>query len=307
MTSAAAKQALDFNGWVEQDVLLSSIIEKFDVRIKSAESDAEAVKELTLSGPKSRRPPYITVDYVQVDGRHEILRHREANPAAGTTIRCRILPFAFEDLNADQRAEVRAWAIEQNLPDPTQGPRVFETTDDIAMNIGIYLEEGRTEAEIRKLLHKVPKDQLNAAYRSAFESFKQKNLYRVEQLRKRDDLKPSETAKLLPMILRKDYLKSPKGRGEASPPASDKAGFLAIKKCQTALDKAVDAMGRYGDQLLEKYLAEKPGYTAKTIRRTLEYHASTAVRLQGKVTRMRAKIEAAITEREAKGRGPNRY
>jgi len=298
------KQTLEFKNYENADVLLASIRPReFDVR-PTTSTNLNAVNEMRILGLGTRRPPYVTTDLVVIDGRHLVDAWGLATPRP-TTIRVRMLPFAYDNLTRDQKAQVTAWALDANAPD-SAGYREFYTTDSVIFVIKGYLKDGFERDAIKKYLKNVPSGQFSTAYRAAEASHDQSVLYIKQQEMVEKNLPPKVVARTMSPRLAKKFLQKVSGGAKLKGAATNaKAGAKAIKDKQSAIDKAYIAVSRYTDTLFNK-LGE-PGYSVEITERVISYHRETISNLSARFENGAAVVAKAILAKKAElSRNPNR-
>ena len=291
---------LNFNEYNAIDVFLSSLRSReFDVRAAST-TDLNAVNELRVEPLGLRRPPYVTSDGVVVDGRHLVDAWGLETPKP-TEIRVRQFLFSWAELTTNQKAEVTAWALEQNMPGK-DGYREYAVTEDVIKVMKGWVRDGRSEKNIRELLRNVPSGQFKAAYTAATASVEQALLYRAKTSMVEGDLTPRKAAESLPKSLQGKFLISV-GGGKKPKPAEDEskkrihAGAKSIRDKQTAIDRAYSAVGGYTDSLYNKL--NEPGYSVAITQKVLAYHRETLRRLTEKFEEGAREVEKAILAHNA--------
>jgi hypothetical protein len=302
------KQTLDFLGYTTTDVVLDAIRDEFDVRPTTVTS-LKATNEMQILGLATRRPPYVTTDLVIVDGRHLTDGWRNEKPRP-TTIRVRMLPFSWDALTHMQKAQVEAWALEQNMPTGKEGYREFAVTEDIKERIKAYLKDGiggtNPKSTIRELLRYVPAIQFDIAYRAAEESVKQSLADAGQKRMVKDDLTPKQAAETLPKWVRPAFMQKVNGGANPRP---DKPtvhfGAKNIRDKQRAIDSALTAVGGYTNTLFTHLGV--PGYSVSITQSILKYHRETIERLSKRFEKGAAVVEKAILAEQARlTRNPNR-
>lgn len=291
---------LNFNEYNTIDVFLNSLRSReFDVRAAST-TNLTAVHELRIEPLGLRRPPYVTTDGVVVDGRHLVDAWSLETPKP-SEIRVRQFLFSWEELTPNQKAEVVAWALEQNLPGKG-GYRDYAVTEDVIKVIKDWIRDGRTTKNIRELLGAVPAAQFKAAYTAADASVAQSLILHAKTVMVDENLTPKQAAARLPKTMQNRFL-SAVGGGKKPTPVDDgsktqaKAGAKAIRDKQPALNKALLAVGGYTDSLYNKL--NEPGHSVHITQSVLAYHRETLRRLVEKFEEGAREVEKAILAHNA--------
>ena len=286
---------LDFKTFEETDMKLSRIrFREFDVRAAATTTNLIAVRELQAAGLGTQRPPYVTWDGVLVDGRHLVDAYRLSIPVP-EEIRVRKFSFSFDELDAHELAELKAWALKRNLAE--NGYRVYAKTEDISMVIKDFLETGYDRAAIRELLREVPSKQFDLAYKAAETSYDQKEIARVRGKMLTENLTPKQAAAtLVTPRLRGKFFQSMQIRNNPLVQVRVHSGAKSIRDKQDKIDVAYKTVGSYTDKLYDR-LGE-PGYSHEIVLKVLKYHRETIAKLSQRFEEGAAVVEKTIRKRE---------